>query len=162
MSFGYISRFEKSTLLKRAKAASTMVLSIAVLQLLLTIVVPVGPYTNPHFLYLRNYSSVGALLILALHLRVWGGKSKYQSIKKLKMFKLLTLLAALACYTKFVLVLSYFVVGDVNMDLVGVYYASELVVWLGMAVFLTYYFILLLPCRIREFHHTAKDVNNFL
>lgn len=128
------------------------ILLIAMIQGIMTTVIPIGPASNPPEVYIRNISTVLCEILLGYFFIQWtvvnGGKKR--SIKRTNMFKFLTLLMTAASVCKAAisayLAMSYLQIGNK----IFYYYLGEVVVWGCCAVFFAFYFLRLKRHSTRE------------
>jgi len=131
----------KLILSRKVSIVCTTLDVIAVVQLALTVLIPVGNRITPTELYSRNFLSILAFLCLSLFLRKWAHIFKHKShrSKTMKRFKMLIALVWLICLGKIALSgcygFKYLILGK----FAGLYYLGDAIAWgfiSGLLIFL--------------------------
>jgi len=159
----FITKDTKQSMLDKGKQISSAFFVFAIINLILTIIVPVSLRSDPVVVYSRNFSSVALYFLLGFYFRAWGSKNKYLTSKNMKRFKIFTLVTALACLAKAALTASFFYRMNIDFTLAGLYYIGEMILWTALAIFFAFYFKMLLPCQvIKGDPKSVNDMGHFL
>jgi len=139
----YILNTENRVVMRRfAEYLGYGIIIIAIIQGIMTAVIPVGPASNPPEVYTRNISSIVCLFLLGYFFVLWsrinGGDAHSQ--KKTDMFKFITLLMSAASLVK-TAISGYFVLNYMSIgNKIFYYYLGEVIVWCCCTVFFVSYF----------------------
>jgi len=114
---------------------------IAVFQLALTVFISVGSGSDPTEVYLRNYSSVAALMVLADFMILYH-KFHFKEIGfiYMKSIRQITAFLAFASIVKVAVSTFYFFRYLPTGNIVGTYYLGEMLVWTAMTLFSIVYY----------------------
>lgn len=131
---------QKQINISRYAGSITIITVIAaIVQLLLTIFIRVGAKSDPTEVYLRNFSSIAALFILAdFFYKFRMLHSTNLSINKMKYIKSISvtsIILAVACLVKVAISAKYALQYVQIGNLIGIYYIGEVAVWTAVALF---------------------------
>ncbi len=141
---GFGSQIKRSAFISGvAEYLGCGILLIALLQLLMTLFIRVGASSDPTEVYLRNFSSIVALLLLGYFLIIWGfvHLSKSHLVNRIRMYKIVLLAMSIASMFKTGISICYVFKYLAAGNLVLLYYLGETLVWGCLTAFFALYYL---------------------
>lgn len=110
---------------------------IAVIELFMTVFIPLSEESKAFEIYSRNYSNVVCLIFLGYYFDQLGYyfSKKEHSIRNMKKIKILSLIAAVACFLKVIISIVLCLENMSIENMIYFFYICELTAWGMLGVF---------------------------
>lgn len=140
-----------------AYGSGLLLFAIAVLQLVITIIYPVGQNTRPFDVYSRNISAIVVYAILGVYLTSWSvyKQKKHHSRSTMKTMKIITIIVIVSCIIKAILAFYYTATQFNPNHFSWIYYVGEVLAWASLSI----YFITYLKSKHRK-RETSSETSH--